>query len=163
MQHLARPSPGCRFVSCSFSKQTTINSPFLRKACFLRRLLWTPAARTKHCERNMMSGLLSPWLCDQPSSERTATESFSLVTQRKEMASAARVQTFGLRTLDIRTYRSLDWTWRSLDLLFYVAAELQIKRFLGAFHVTQLGTTHAHTTCSYSTSWETLIFNSFGR
>ena len=49
-----------------------------------------------------------------------------------------------------------------LDVLFSAAADLQINRFLEAFHVTQLGKTHADTTCSYSTSWETLIFNPFG-
>lgn len=51
---------------------------------------------------------------------------------------------------------------RSLDILFTAASYLQINKFLEAFHVTQLGKTHADTTCSYSASWETLIFNTFG-
>lgn len=49
------------------------------------------------------------------------------------------------------------------DIPCSAAADIQINTFLGAFHVTQLGMTHADATFSYSTSWETLIFNTFGR
>lgn len=49
-----------------------------------------------------------------------------------------------------------------LDIPFTAAAYLQINKFLEAFHVTQLGKTHADTTLSYSASWEMLIFNTFG-
>lgn len=48
------------------------------------------------------------------------------------------------------------------DILCSAAADIQINKFIGAFHVTRLGMTHADATCSYSSSWETLIFNTFG-
>ncbi len=48
------------------------------------------------------------------------------------------------------------------DILCAAAADLQINRFLEAFHVARPGMTHADTICSYSTSWETLIFKTFG-
>lgn len=56
------------------------------------------------------------------------------------------------------------WIWQEVTWysLCSAAEDLQINRFLQAFHVTWLIRTHGDSIRSCSTSWETLIFNSFG-
>lgn len=56
----------------------------------------------------------------------------------------------------------IGFDMKGLDILCSAAADLQINTFLEAFHVSRLGTTHADATCSYSTSWEALIFKTLG-
>lgn len=117
--------------------------------------LMEPAALTTHCTKcDVMTSLSDFGSINHPTVTVTLHRE-SLVTHGKKCEHASRH--LGLKIPYISTHRTLDLT-RS----YLIFADLQINRFLEAFHVTWLGKTHADTTCSYSTSWEALIFNTFG-
>lgn len=123
------------------------------------RLLWTPngARCTNDTLYKMWCHDFSLWLWVHQSSHSHgyAAQGELSYSWKKKCEHASRH--LGLKIPYISTHRTLDLT-RS----YLIFADLQINRFLEAFHVTWLGKTHADTTCSYSTSWEALIFNTFG-
>lgn len=147
-----------------------MNRPFLRKASFLLydewRLSWTPngACCTNNTPYKMWCHDFSLWLRGHQSTDShsyAARREFQLsYTKKKSVSSMCADIWVGNTVSQHLLYMGFDMY--SLEVLFTAAADLQINRFLEAFHVTQPGKTHADTTCSYSTSWEALIFNTFG-
>lgn len=119
------------------------------------------AALTTHCRKSdVMTSLSDFGTINQPTVRALHRENFSLVTLK---VSAACVLC-GV-WVENTVYQHILYTgfdMKLLDILCAAAEDLQINTFLEAFYVTRLGMTHADTTCSHSTSWETLIFNTFG-
>lgn len=109
--------------------------------------LMEPDALTTHHVMTPLSGSI-----DQQPRRRVAEQKSGFRTLATLKAGwAARVR--------ISTSSTSDSTRTALDVLCSVAADLQINTGPEAFGGTRLAVTHAHTTCSYPTSWEALILN----
>lgn len=122
-----------------------------------------PAALTAHCTKpDVMTSLSDFGTINQPTVTALRRENFSLVTLKEKCRQHVFRVRFWVENARHQhiPYIGFDVTLR--DSLCAAAADLQINTLLEAFHVTRLGMTHADTTCSYSTSWETLIFKTFG-
>lgn len=122
------------------------------------RLLWTPngARCTNDTLYKMWCHDFSLWLWVHQSSHSHGYAAQGELSyswkKKKSVSTQADIWVWKSRI----SARTVHWIWHA------VTWYLQINRFLEAFHVTWLGKTHADTTCSYSTSWEALIFNTFG-
>lgn len=125
--------------------------------------LMEPAALTAHrTESDVMTSLSDFGTINQPTVTALRRENFSLVTLKEKCRQHVFCVKFRVENTVYQHILYIGFDMKLRDILCAAAADLQINRFLEAFHVARLGMTHADTTCSYSTSWETLIFKTFG-
>lgn len=124
--------------------------------------LMEPAALTTHCTKSdVMTSLFDFWTINHLTVTARQHTEFQLSYSKEKCQQRVR-RGLGLENAAYQHILCIEFDMKLLDTLCSAAADLQINRFLEAFHVTRLGMTHADTTCSYSPSWEILIFNSFG-
>lgn len=117
-----------------------------------------PAALTTHCKKFEAMTSLFRSIDQQPQRQTKRISAYSSYSEKSVCSMCAEVWA-GNTVHQHILYIGFDT--RVCDILCSGAADLQINTFLEALHVTRLGLTYADTTCSYSTSWETLIFNTF--